>query len=1166
MEGALAVNSVMMVVTVALCGAVPTSSPNQEELTKAQDYLSQFFSDMGVSAPNGTWRSALDSFEDTLKKMQEFFGLEVTGQLDSNTLQVMARPRCGFTDVLKYSHFDGRPKWDKTVVTYRITDYTPDLSQSDVDATLAKALKLYSDVIPLDFRQIHSGTADIMIMFKAQEHGDFAPFDGENGVLAHAFSPAEGRGGDTHFDEDENWTLTSTGVRETSVQPTIKPVPQPAPEPEPAPDMCSRNLIFDAVTSIGRNLYFFKDGHFWRRSSRWGGIVMKKIQSVWPGISKVDAAYEYKIRNTVVFFEGDHYWAISGNTVLRGYPKPLSDFGFSQSVTKIDAAVHVSVTGRTLLFVNNRYWSYNERRGRMDAGYPKFIHKELPGIGFRVDAAFESRGKYQSKSNMSSSGLLTMRAQMCKRLAHKYLSRTYTSRPSLNEVVIVSAVRTPMGSFKGSLSAVPATKLGSIAIKGAIDKAGITPEEVKEVYMGNVLQAGEGQAPTRQALLGAGLTLGTPATTINKVCASGMKSIMMAAQSLMCGHQDVMVAGGMESMSNVPYVMSRETPAYGGVKMEDLIVKDGLTDVYNKFHMGNCAENTAKNCSITREEQDAYAIGSYSRSKAAFESGVLAKEIVPVSIPKKGKPDVVVSEDEEWRRVDFSKVPKLKAVFQRENGTVTAANASTLNDGAAALVLMTADAAKRLNVTPLARVVSGLKKDDIAMWEINEAFSVVVLANIKMLDIDPAKVNVNGGAVSLGHPIGMSGARIVGHMVHNLKSGQYGLADSYSLSCVTNMTNNKAHGPTYDNIGFQREEGPPAYTTQQGVYPSLPQNTPVYVAFTPRTINTHHTVTPGIPHKIGQKTGVKRCQWKYILCVSLCAVLVLAVVGLLLWYFLYYQCLLGKSCRSGGACLSASQWCDGVQDCSHGEDEAQCFRLHGTNFVLESYSSDSQSWMPVCAENWDNSYGIAVCEQMGYNRQDYMSFSRANAGSLAARGYMKMKPGYYHGSVIQSQLIHRLWTEFSSPQYSYRRWYRGGKRGLAVAGTVRPVCLPNFGVDLSAGHQAWITGWGALRSSGPTPYILNQAEVTVYSRETCNRREILNGAITETMICAGKLQGGVDSCQGDSGGPLVFKEGNVWWLAGDTSWGIGCAWRNKPGVYGNVIYFTDWIHEQMKNE
>uniref|UniRef100_A0A8D3BT65 acetyl-CoA C-acetyltransferase n=1 Tax=Scophthalmus maximus TaxID=52904 RepID=A0A8D3BT65_SCOMX len=382
--------------------------------------------------------------------------------------------------------------------------------------------------------------------------------------------------------------------------------------------------------------------------------------------------------------------------------------------------------------------------------------------------------------------------------AHKYLSRTYTSRPSLNEVVIVSAVRTPMGSFKGSLAAVPATKLGSIAIKGAIDKAGIAPEEVKEVYMGNVLQAGEGQAPTRQALLGAGLTLGTPATTINKVCASGMKSIMMASQSLMCGHQDVMVAGGMESMSNVPYVMTRETPTYEGVRMEDLIVKDGLTDVYNKFHMVTI--NFMSN--FRTDEQDAFAIGSYSRSKAAYESGVLAKEIVPVSIPQRGKPDVVVCEDEEWRKVDFSKVPKLRAVFQRENGTVTAANASTLNDGAAALVLMTADAAKRLNVTPLARVVSfadaavapidfpiapafavpkvldaaGLKKDDIAMWEINEAFSVVVLANIKMLDIDPTKVNVNGGAVSLGHPIGMSGARIVGHMVHNLKSGQYGLA------------------------------------------------------------------------------------------------------------------------------------------------------------------------------------------------------------------------------------------------------------------------------------------------------------------------------------------------------------------------------------------------------
>uniref|UniRef100_A0A4W3IGD4 acetyl-CoA C-acetyltransferase n=1 Tax=Callorhinchus milii TaxID=7868 RepID=A0A4W3IGD4_CALMI len=332
--------------------------------------------------------------------------------------------------------------------------------------------------------------------------------------------------------------------------------------------------------------------------------------------------------------------------------------------------------------------------------------------------------------------------------------RGYSSGPSLNEVVIVSAARTPIGSFRGCLSALPATKLGSIAIKAAIERAGISPEEVKEVYMGNVLQAGEGQAPTRQAVLGAGLPMSTPATTVNKVCASGMKSIMLAAQSLMCGHQ------------------------------------------------GNCAENTAKKLNISREDQDTYAISSYTRSKASWDSKLMAKEVVAVSIPQRGKPDLVVSEDEEFKRVDFSKVPKVKAVFQKENGTVTAANASTLNDGAAALVLMTAEAAKRLNVTPMARIVgfadaavepidfpiapafsapkllkaTGIKKEDIAMWEINEAFSVVVLANIKMLDIDPQKVNINGGAVSLGHPIGMSGARIVGHLTYNLKPGEYGMA------------------------------------------------------------------------------------------------------------------------------------------------------------------------------------------------------------------------------------------------------------------------------------------------------------------------------------------------------------------------------------------------------
>ncbi|KAF6101841.1 acetyl-CoA acetyltransferase 1 [Phyllostomus discolor] len=288
--------------------------------------------------------------------------------------------------------------------------------------------------------------------------------------------------------------------------------------------------------------------------------------------------------------------------------------------------------------------------------------------------------------------------------------------------------------------------------------------------MGNVLQGGEGQAPTRQAVLGAGLPVSTPCTTVNKVCASGMKAIMMASQNLMCGHQDVMVAGGMESMSNVPYVMNRGATPYGGVKLEDLIVKDGLTDVYNKIHMGNCAENTAKKMNIPREEQDTYAISSYTRSKAAWEAGKFGNEVIPVTITVKG--------------------------------TVTAANASTLNDGAAAVVLMTADAARRLNVKPLARIAAfadaavepidfpiapayavpkvlkdaGLKKEDVTMWEINEAFSLVVLANIKMLQIDPQKVNINGGAVSLGHPIGMSGARIVTHLVHALKQGEYGLA------------------------------------------------------------------------------------------------------------------------------------------------------------------------------------------------------------------------------------------------------------------------------------------------------------------------------------------------------------------------------------------------------
>lgn len=379
----------------------------------------------------------------------------------------------------------------------------------------------------------------------------------------------------------------------------------------------------------------------------------------------------------------------------------------------------------------------------------------------------------------------------------------YSSKVKLNDVVIVSAVRTPMGSFLGSLSSMSATKLGAVAVQAAIERAGIAKEQVKEVYMGNVCQGFVGQAPTRQAALFAGLPKSTICTTVNKVCASGMKSIMLASQSLQCGHQDIVLAGGMESMSNVPYYLARGETPYGGLKLTDGIVFDGLTDVYNKCHMGNCAENTAKKLNITRQQQDEYAISSYKRSAAAYDNNVFKDELVSVNVPqKKGKPDISVTADEEYKRVNFEKFDKLSTVFQKENGTVTAGNASTLNDGAAALILTTIDVAQRLNLKPLARVVAfqdaatdpidfpiapvhavqpllqnaGVNKNDIALWEINEAFSVVVVANQKLLDIDPAKVNVHGGAVSLGHPIGMSGARIVTHLVHALKAGEKGIA------------------------------------------------------------------------------------------------------------------------------------------------------------------------------------------------------------------------------------------------------------------------------------------------------------------------------------------------------------------------------------------------------
>ena len=375
----------------------------------------------------------------------------------------------------------------------------------------------------------------------------------------------------------------------------------------------------------------------------------------------------------------------------------------------------------------------------------------------------------------------------------------------MKEVFIVSAVRTPMGSFLGSLADVPATKLGSTAIKGALDKINLDPKQVQEVYMGNVLQAGEGQAPARQAAMGAGLSNETPTTTINKVCASGMKAVMMAAQSIKAGDQDVIVAGGMENMSSVPhYYNARKSTKLGDVKMIDGMIHDGLTDVYGKVHMGVCAEKCAAEYGFSREDQDNFAIESYKRSAQAWSEGKFDVEVVPVEIPqRKGEP-VIFKEDEEFKAVNFEKIGTLATVFQKENGTVTAANASTLNDGASALVLMSKEKMEELGLKPLAKIISyadaahepewfttapskalpiALKKanmelSDIDFFEFNEAFSVVGLANNKILGLDAAKVNVHGGAVSLGHPLGSSGSRIIVTLINVLKqnNGKFGAA------------------------------------------------------------------------------------------------------------------------------------------------------------------------------------------------------------------------------------------------------------------------------------------------------------------------------------------------------------------------------------------------------
>jgi acetyl-CoA C-acetyltransferase len=375
----------------------------------------------------------------------------------------------------------------------------------------------------------------------------------------------------------------------------------------------------------------------------------------------------------------------------------------------------------------------------------------------------------------------------------------------MQEVYIVAAVRTPIGSFNGSLSSVLTGKLGAAAIKGALDKIKLDGKEVDEVLMGCVMQANLGQAPARQAAKFAGLPNEVRCTTVNKVCASGMKALIQATQAIRLGDASVIIAGGMENMSNVPYYLDAARNGYrlGNGVVIDGLVKDGLTDVYHNNHMGNSAELCAKELNISRKEQDDFAIQSYKRSQASWAAGKFNEEIVGVEVPQKKGDPIIVKEDEEYKQVKFDKIPELRPVFQKD-GTVTAANASTLNDGAAALVLMNKEKMEKLGLKPIAKVVAysdaeqapewfttapskaiplavekaGLKLSDIDFYEINEAFSVVSCANNKLLNLDPEKVNVNGGAVSLGHPLGASGARIIVTLIHVLKqnNGKYGVA------------------------------------------------------------------------------------------------------------------------------------------------------------------------------------------------------------------------------------------------------------------------------------------------------------------------------------------------------------------------------------------------------
>jgi len=375
----------------------------------------------------------------------------------------------------------------------------------------------------------------------------------------------------------------------------------------------------------------------------------------------------------------------------------------------------------------------------------------------------------------------------------------------MKEVFVVSAVRTPIGSFGGSLSGLSATALGSKAIEGALAASKVAPDQVQEVIMGNVVSANLGQAPARQAALGAKLPYEVPCTTVNKVCSSGLKSVMFGAQAIQLGQADIIVAGGMESMSNIPYYVSgaRWGMKFGNGEIIDGLSRDGLTDVYNQTAMGVSADKTAEKYKISREAQDAFAIESYKRSQAATQNGYFKNEIVPVEIAQRKGPALIIDQDEECFKVDFAKIPGLRPAFSPD-GTVTAANASTINDGAAALILASEEAVKKYGLKPIARIVSyadaeqdpfwfttsptlaapkameraGLKKNDINFFEVNEAFAVVTMAFEQTLDVDHSIVNIHGGACALGHPLGASGARILTTLIHTLheQNGRYGLA------------------------------------------------------------------------------------------------------------------------------------------------------------------------------------------------------------------------------------------------------------------------------------------------------------------------------------------------------------------------------------------------------